>query len=53
MDPIAGWDKVVRQDPSDFPTLKEMKQWDKWKCIWMATTTAHLVEMVLNFNYKP
>jgi hypothetical protein len=31
MDPIARWDKgAVRQDPSNFSTLKEMKQWDKW-----------------------
>jgi hypothetical protein len=30
-----------------------MKQWDKWKHIWMATATAQLVEMVLDSNYKP
>jgi hypothetical protein len=51
MDPVAGWNKGVRWDPSDFPTLKEMRQWDKWKHLWMAMATAQLVEMVLNPNY--
>jgi hypothetical protein len=51
MDPIAKGDKHVRQDPSDFPTPKEMKQGDTWKCICMATATAQLV--VLDSNYKP
>jgi hypothetical protein len=53
MDLVAKWDRGVRQDPSNFPTLKEMKQWDKWKLIWTATATAQLVEMVHNSNYKP
>jgi hypothetical protein len=26
---------------------------EKWKCLWMATATAQLVEMVLDPNYKP
>jgi hypothetical protein len=30
-----------------------MKQWDKWKCLWMAMATAQLVKMVLDSNYKP
>ncbi len=42
MDPIARWDNGIRQDPGNFPTLKEMKQWDKWKHIWMAMATAQL-----------
>jgi hypothetical protein len=45
IDPIARWDKGVQQDPSDFPTLKEMKQWDKWKCLGMAMATAQLTDM--------
>jgi hypothetical protein len=52
MDPVTGWDKGVWWDPSDFPTLKEMKQWNKWKCLCTATTTAQLVEMVLDSNCK-
>jgi hypothetical protein len=40
--------------PSDFPTLKKMKQWDKWKCLWMAMlATAQLVDTVLDSNYEP
>jgi hypothetical protein len=42
MDPIARWDNGIRQDPGNFPTLKEMKQWEKWKHIWMAMATAQL-----------
>jgi hypothetical protein len=53
MNPITRWDKGVRQDPSNFPTLMEMKQWDKWKRVWMAMATAQLVEIVLDSNYKP
>jgi hypothetical protein len=45
IDPIARWDKEVQQDPIDFPTLKEMKQWDKWKCLGMAMATAQLIDM--------
>jgi hypothetical protein len=36
-----------------FPTLKEMKQWEKWKCLWMVMAIAQLVEMVLDSYYKP
>jgi hypothetical protein len=42
-----------RADASNFPTLKVMKQWDKWKPFWTAMDTAQLVEMVLHPNYKP
>jgi hypothetical protein len=48
MDSIAG----IRKGPSKFPTHKEMKQWDKWKCLWMPMAAAQPVEMVLNSNYK-
>jgi hypothetical protein len=30
-----------------------MKQWDKWKHLWMAMVTAQLVGMVLDPNFKP
>jgi hypothetical protein len=33
--------------------VKEMKQWDNWKYLWMAMSTVQLVAMVLDPNYKP
>jgi hypothetical protein len=51
--PVARWDKGKWGVPSNYCMLKEqMKQWDKWKCLWTATATAQLVEMVLDPNYK-
>jgi hypothetical protein len=49
---VTRWDKSIRPDPSDFPTLKEMKQWDKWKCLWKVMATVQPDEMVLDPNYK-
>jgi len=39
-DPLAEFKKGIKQDPSLFPTLRDEKQWDTWRCSTVALAHA-------------
>jgi hypothetical protein len=52
-DAVADFKKGIKRDPSQFPILKDEKQWDGWNRSHNAQARAQGVEDVMNSTYKP
>jgi len=52
-DPIQDFNKGVWQDPSSFPMMKSIEQWDNWHRVFTATAEAQGVSNVLDLRYVP
>jgi hypothetical protein len=52
-DPVADFKKGIKRDPSQFPILKEDKQWDNWNRTTNAQGRAQDIAEVLDPTYKP
>jgi hypothetical protein len=52
-DAVADFKRGIKRDPSQFPILKDDKQWDGWNRSHNAQARAQGVEDVMNSSYKP
>jgi hypothetical protein len=52
-DAVADFKRGIKRDPSQFPILKDDKQWDGWHRSHNAQARAQGVEDVMNSTYKP
>jgi hypothetical protein len=52
-DAVADFKRGIKRDPSQFPILKDDKQWDGWNRSHNAQARAQVVEDVMNSTYKP
>jgi len=52
-DPMQDFNKGVRRDPLSFPTMKSIKQWDNWQCVFIVTAEAQRGSNFLNLQYIP
>jgi hypothetical protein len=52
-DAAADFKRGIKRDPSQFPILKDDKQWDGWNHSYIAQTRAQGVVDVMNSEYKP
>jgi hypothetical protein len=52
-DAVADFKRGIKRDPSQFPILKDDKQWDSWNRSHNAQARAQGVEDVMNSTYKP
>jgi hypothetical protein len=52
-DPVADFKRGIKRDPSQFPTLKDEKQWDNWDRTNRAQARAQGVEQILDSSYVP
>ena len=50
-DPLADFKKGVKHDPTHFPPIKDIKQWDSWKRLFVATAEMQGVKNVLEIAY--
>jgi len=51
--PMQDFNKGVQRDPSSFPTMKSIEQWDNWHRVFTATAEAQGVSNVLDLWYIP
>jgi hypothetical protein len=52
-DAVTDFKRGIKRDPSQFPILKDDKQWDCWNRSHNAQARAQGVEDVMNSTYKP
>jgi hypothetical protein len=53
-DAVADFKRGIKRNPSQFPILKDDKQWDGWNCSHHnAQARAQGVDDVMNSTYKP
>jgi hypothetical protein len=52
-DAVADFKRGIKRNPSQFPILKDDKQWDGWNCSHNAQARAQGVDDVMNSTYKP
>jgi hypothetical protein len=52
-DAVADFKRGIKRDPSQFPTLKDEKQWDNWDRTNRAQARAQGVEQILDSSYVP
>jgi len=52
-DTLKDWQKGVKRDLSQFPTIRDVKDWDKFQLEFESTAKAQGVGDVLNPNYQP
>jgi hypothetical protein len=52
-DAVADFKRGIKRDPSQFPILKDDKQWDGWNRSHIAQARAQGVVDVMNSEYKP
>jgi hypothetical protein len=52
-DPVALFTKSIKGEPTDFPVIKLLNQWDSVKHAVNATATIHSMAKVLNHTYIP
>ena len=52
MDPLVEFWKGIKWDPSAYPILKDINQWDLWKRIFVATAEAQGIQNILNIGYS-
>ena len=52
-DPLIEFQKGIKCDPSAYPILKDIKQWDSWKRMFVATAEAQGVQNILDIEYLP
>ena len=53
VDPVRDFKQGIKRDPSLFPTLKNIKQWDAWYISLTAQARAQGVSHVLDPKYTP
>jgi hypothetical protein len=52
-DPIVDFKRGIKRDTSQFPILKDEKQWDNWSRTHNAQARAQGVEEIMNTTYIP
>jgi hypothetical protein len=51
--PVDQWNKGIKRDPSQFPTLNSDKEWDDFYRVFTAVASAQQVNHVLDPDYRP